>query len=251
MRIIAFTNQKGGVGKTTSVVNIGAGLARSGKKVLLIDLDPQANLTASLGFDVEALEETIYDLLLGKASVDSITLPKNDFFILPSSLDLSGAEIALASVVGRETILKRSLAKTKGYDYILIDCPPSLGLLTLNAFTTAQEIIIPVQTEFLSLRGMRKLLETIEVVRERLNDNLSITGIIATLYDGRKSLHKEAIGKLQEHFGEKMFKTFVRDTVALAESQSFGEPIFNYKSNSYAAEDYTALCTEILTRTNS
>jgi len=247
MTIVALINQKGGVGKTTSTINIGAGLAQLGKKVLLVDLDPQAHLTYSLGIQAHEQKATIYELLQGGDLGETI-VKRNGLSVIPSTLNLSGAEVELSGVAGREFLLKEALSGLKGFDYVLLDCPPSLGLLTLNALTTAGEVYIPLQTEFLALQGMTKLLETIEVVKKRLNKELEITGIIATRYDSRKNLNREVVEKIQEHFGDKLFKTLVRDNIALAEAPSFGKTIFEYKADSNGAEDYLNICKEILRR---
>jgi len=249
-RVIALVNQKGGVGKTTSTKNIGAGLTTLGKKVLVIDLDPQANLTYSLGVSSHELQKTIYEVLRGDIKASEAVIKKdNGLSILPASITLSGAEIELSGTAGREFLLKEALSEIIGeYDFILLDCPPSLGLLTLNALTTATEVFIPLQTEFLALQGMSKLLETVNIIQKRLNDKLEITGIIGTLYDSRKKLNKEVIDKITEHFGDKLFKSLIRDNISLAEAPSYGQDIFTYKADSKGAEDYTELCKEILER---
>jgi chromosome partitioning protein len=248
MKKIAFINQKGGVGKTTCTMNIGAGLSSLGKKVLLVDLDPQAHLTYSLGIEAHELENTVYDLLKGTCKAKETILSRNGIALLPSSLELSGAEIEFSGIAGREFLLREALENIKTYDYILFDCPPSLGLLTLNALTTTQEVYIPLQTEFLALQGMSKLLNTIEIVKKRLNKGIDITGIIATRFDNRKNLNKEVVEKIENHFGNRLFKTFIRDNVSLAEAPSFGQTIFEYKANSYGAKDYLSLCQEIIKR---
>ena len=247
-RIIALVNQKGGVGKTTSTKNIGAGLTALGKKVLVMDLDPQANLTYSLGINAHELTKTIYEVLKGEIRTkDAIIKKDSGLSILPSSINLSGAEIELSGTAGRELLLKEALAEIKGeYDFILLDCPPSLGLLTLNALTTAREIFIPLQAEFLALQGMSKLIETIEVIRKRLNPELEVTGIIGTLYDSRKRLNREVIEKIEGYFGDKVFKTMIRDNISLAEAPSYGQDIFTYKGDSKGAEDYKDLCKEVI-----
>jgi len=248
MPTIAVINQKGGVGKTTTVANLGAGLARLKKRVLLVDLDPQAHLTCCLGLNTHELDRTIYEMLKGKASLDETYVERDGIHLLPSSLDLSGAEVEFAVEAGREFLLKESLTSIKQYDFVLLDCPPSLGLLSLNALTAADEVYIALQTEFLALQGLSKLLETIEKIKQRLNPALEITGIIATRYDGRKVLNQEVAGKIQEHFGSKVFKTFIRDNISLAEAPSFGKNIFEYKPDSRGALDYMALSREILER---
>jgi chromosome partitioning protein len=245
--IIAFANQKGGVGKTTSVVNVGAGLQKLGKKVLLIDMDPQSHLTYSLG--VQPQNKTIYELLKGDISINETIIDRNGLKIIPSTIDVSGAEFELAGIPGREFLLKVAFRKlTDRFDYILIDCPPSLGLLTVNAFTTTQEVYIPLQTENLAMQGMSKLLQTIEIVKERLNGELKVTGVIATRFDSRRNLNKQVVEIIKKHFGDKLFETLIRENVSLAETPSFGKTIFEYKPESSGAEDYTNLCKEILKR---
>lgn len=245
-RIIALVNQKGGVGKTTSTINIGAGLNQLGKSVLLIDLDPQANLTYSLGIEAHNLEATIYELLTGRTTAKNAIIKREAYDVIPASLNLSGAEVELTGTQGRETLLKEALAPIQdSYNYILLDCPPSLGLLTVNGLTTANEVFVPLQTEFLALQGMSKLLQTIDVVREWLNPNIEITGIVGTLFDSRKKLNREVIEKIQEYFSDKLFQTIIRDNISLAEAPSFGQNIFEYKPQSYGAEDYLELCKEI------
>jgi len=248
MQIIALTNQKGGVGKTTCAINIGAGLNKLSKRVLLIDLDPQAHLTYSLGIPAHELKNTVYELLKGTVWLKVTIIERNGLSLVPSSLNLSGAEIEFSGVAGREFLLKESVEGLKKYDYVFIDCPPSLGLLTLNALTTAQEVYIPLQTEFLALQGMTKLLETINIVMKRLNKDLEIAGIIAMRFDNRKNLNREVVEKIKEYFGNKLFNTLIRDNISLAEAPSFGKTIFEYKSNSYGAKDYLDLCREIIKR---
>ena len=246
-RVIALANQKGGVGKTTSTINIGYALSMLGKKVMLIDLDPQAHLTYSLGIQAHELESTIYDVLKGNSDVESACREINGVTILPSSLDLSGADIELASIPGREQLLNEALKPYfKNFDYILIDCPPSLGLLTLNCFTTVKEIFVPIQTEFLALQGLGKLIETVDIIKKRLNPALNITSIIGSRYDSRKNLSREVVQKIEEHFGKKLLRPLIRENVALAEAPSYGQDIFSYKESSYGAEDYLALSKVII-----
>lgn len=246
MKTIAFTNQKGGVGKTTSTINVGAGLCLQGKKVLMVDLDPQANLTYSLRMNSQRIDNTVYDVLKGRINPDEAIISHNGFDILPSSIDLSGAEMEFANEPARETLLKNNLQKLgKGYDYILVDCPPNLGLLTLNAFTAVKEIFIVLQSEYLALHGLSKLMDVIRVVKERLNPDIKISGIICTLFDGRKNLNREVVDHIQDYFGEKVFNTIIRDNVALAEAPSHHKTIFEYDSESHGAKDYLALSKEI------
>ena len=246
-RIIAIEMQKGGVGKTTSVVNIGAGLARLKQRVLLVDLDPQAHLTYSLGVRAEELDTAVYDLLKGEATLEETLLTAHGLKLIPSSIDLAAAEIEFSTEVGREAFLKNVLQQVNEVDYVLLDCPPNLGLLTLNALTAAGEVLIPLQAEFLSTKGLQQLLAMVEKVNQRVNPGLAIRGIIATLYDQRLRLHNEVFENLREHFGKMLFRTFIRRNVALAEAASFGQPIFEYAPNSHGARDYAALCKEIKT----
>lgn len=244
--IISIANHKGGVGKTTSVINIGAGLSRMGKKVLLIDLDPQANLSQSLGLINQ--ERNIYSSLRGESSLDPIEV-LTGLEVVPSTLDLSGAEIELSGEAGREYILKELIDPLrKSYDYIFIDTPPSLGLLTVNAFTASDEVFIPLQAQYLALQGLTKLIEIIDKIKARLNKGLKVGGVIITQYDKRKILNRDVVATIQTHFKEAVFKTIIRDTVALAEAPTKGEDIFRYNIKSYGAEDYLSLCKEILKR---
>jgi len=248
MPIVAMLNQKGGVGKTTSALNLGAGLLKLGKTVLMVDLDPQANLTYSLNIHAHNIDLSICDLLKGEATFNEVLIERDGLKIIPSNLDLSGAEIEFSAIPGREFLLKEVLEGSNSYDYVFIDCPPSLGLLTLNALTTASEVFIPLQTEFLPMQGMAKLLQTIEVVKKRLNSSLEITGIICTRFDGRKRLNREVVSKIEEHFGSKVFRTYIRENISLAEAPSFGKTIFEYKPDSHGAEDYLSLSKEITER---
>ncbi|MFP8488228.1 ParA family protein [Gracilimonas sp. Q87] len=248
MKTIALTNQKGGVGKTTTTINLGAGLAKLGKKILLIDLDPQANLTYSLRTHSHRLDKTIYHALKGVATVKDILVEHNGFDFLPSSLELSGAELELASEPAREGLLKnviKDIEHNYDYDYVLIDCPPNLGLLTLNAFTAVEDIFIVLQSEYLALHGLSKLLDLVKIVQQRLNNQLEVGGIICTMYDSRKNLNKEVVGHIKDYFGPKVFKTIIRDNVALAEAPSHHKTIFEYDGNSAGAEDYFALAKEV------
>ncbi|MBN1252993.1 MAG: ParA family protein [Bacteroidales bacterium] len=245
-KVIACSNHKGGVGKTTSVVNIGAGLAKLQKKVLLIDLDPQANLTQSFG--IIKPEFTIYEALKGEHELEPIKI--NDFLdIVASTLDLSGAEMELSSEAGREYIFNELLEKVKdNYEYILIDCPPSLGLLTINALTAADDLFIPIQPHFLAIKGLTKIIEVKDKVKKRLNKRLEITGVFVTQYDKRKILHRDVVDTINTYFQDKVFNSKIRDNIALAEAPSAGQDIFSYNSKCYGSEDYMLLCKEILKR---
>ncbi|MCP5002600.1 MAG: ParA family protein [Planctomycetes bacterium] len=249
MRSIAFINQKGGVGKTTSTANIGACLALLGKKVLLIDLDPQANLSIHYGIDIHSRGRSIYQIINGTNKPDEIVRKSqiDGLDLIPSNIDLASAEIELVNTVGRETVIKFNLENfLHKYDYVLIDCPPSLGLLTLNALTIVKEIIIPLQTEYFALQGVSKLFQTFEVIKKRLNEQLEITGIIPCMYDSRTNLGHEVLNKIKEYFEEKVFKTSIRKNIKLSESPSHGMPIMRYAPDSNGAKDYTALTKEII-----
>ena len=248
-KVISISNHKGGVGKTTSAINIGAGLNMLGKKVLLIDLDPQANLSQSLGLIDQELN--IYKYLKGVSSNYKIPIAPiqvvNGLDIIPSTLDLSGAEIEMSGEAGREYILRELIEPIKGnYDYILIDSPPSLGLLTINAFTASDEILIPLQAQYLALQGLTKLIEVVDKITNRLNKELKIGGVFITQYDKRKVLNRDVVSTIQAHFKDKVFTTMIRDNVALAEAPTQGVDIFRYSPKSNGAEDYLSLCNEII-----
>lgn len=246
MRKIAFTNQKGGVGKTTTTVNTGAGLSKIGYKVLLIDMDPQANLTYSLKIHSSRMKTNVYHLLKGQKTASEVIMEHNGFDLLPASIDLSGAELELVNEPAREQILKDAIKEVEDdYDFILLDCPPNLGLLTLNAFTAADELVIVLQSEYLALHGLSKLMDLIKIVQKRLNPDLKVEGIVCTLYDKRKNLNREVVGHIREHFGTKVFNTLIRDNVALAEAPSHHKTIFEYDSESYGARDYMEFAKEI------
>ncbi len=245
MRIIAVLNQKGGAGKTTTALNVGAGLARLGRSVLLADLDPQAHLTCALGVPAHSLGLTVHDALTGATRPAACLLQVRDLLLLPASLVLSGAELDLAAAPGREFLLRKALEDLPGRDVAILDCPPSLGLLTLNALTAASEIVVPLQAEFLALQSLSTLLETVDAVRRRLNPGLAVTGIVCTRFNRRLRLNREVAGKIRSYFGDLAFETHIRENVALAESPGFGQDIFTYRPGSSGARDYLALCREI------
>lgn len=245
-KVISISNHKGGVGKTTSAINIGAGLNRLGKKILLIDLDPQANLSQSLGLIDQ--ERNIYGALRGEYKLQPIGIV-NGLDIIPSTLDLSGAEVEMSGEAGREYILRELIGPLRGsYDYILIDNPPSLGLLTINSFTASDEVFIPLQAQYLALQGLTKLIEVVDKIKRRLNKELKVGGVFITQYDGRKVLNRDVVATIEAHFKDEVFKTRVRDNIALAEAPAQGLDIFRYNPKSYGAEDYLSLSKEILKR---
>jgi len=249
MRSIALINQKGGVGKTTTAANLGACLAELGQRTLLVDIDPQANLSVHFGVDVYTENTSVYDMMIGEARADEVVrrTKVENLDLLPSHINLAGAEIELVGVVGRETILKEAVQPLMNqYDYVIVDCPPSLGLLTLNALTTVREVTIPLQAEFFALQGMSKLLETIRLVRRRLNPQLAVTGIVICMYDSRTRLSQEVKANIQEFFPDKLYHTLIRKNVKLAESPSHGKPISVYDRRSRGCRDYTALAREVL-----
>jgi chromosome partitioning protein len=245
-KVISISNHKGGVGKTTSAINIGAGLNKLKKKVLLIDLDPQANLSQSLG--VVEPDKTIYGALRGEYKLQPIEIVKG-LELVPSTLDLSGAEVEMSGEAGREYILRELIEPLRAsYDYILIDSPPSLGLLTINSFTASDEILIPLQAQYLALQGLTKLLEVVDKIKRRLNKGLKIGGVFITQYDNRKVLNRDVAQTIKAHFKDEVFKTKIRDNIALAEAPAQGVDIFRYNPKSYGAEDYLSLSKEIAKR---
>jgi chromosome partitioning protein len=244
--VIAFANQKGGVAKTTSTLNLGVALAETGKSVLLIDLDPQGNLTMSQGFNPDEIERSMFDVLVHRVPIEEV-IERAEVDLAVSSIDLAGAELALTSMIGRERTLEKAIVGVKErYEYILIDTPPSLGLLTINAFVAANGIVVPVQTEYLSLRGLVQLQNTLSMVRENLNPDVDVTGILATMYDRRLVHSREAVEILKENFGELVFQTKIRKTIRYAEAPVKGESVLKYDPTSEAAELYRDLAKEVL-----
>lgn len=244
-RIIAVANHKGGVGKTTTTMNVGAGLVELGKRVLLVDLDPQANLTQSLNVDAE--KYNTYTLIKGNGVIPVEV--RQNLYIIPSVLDLSGAEIEMVGETGREYILRENLAEyAKSFDYVLIDCPPSLGLLTVNALTASDSVILPLQSQFLAIQGLTKLWEVIEKIKKRLNKNLSVMGIVITQFDSRKILHKNVVDMIRGKYDGLVFNTMIRDNITLAESPVNGVDVFTYDDKCYGSIDYLNLCREVLER---
>ncbi len=251
-RILAMCNQKGGVGKTTSTINLGAALAETGRRVLLVDLDPQGALSVGLGVNPLQLDRTVYNLLMeSDVSVDDIMLKTNiaGMDLLPSNIDLSAAEVQLVNEVAREQTLLRALTPVlDDYDIVLMDCQPSLGLLTVNALTAAHGVIIPLECEFFALRGVALLIQTIEKIQERLNPQLELEGILATMYDARTLHGREVLARVVEAFGDRVFHTVINRTVRFPETTVAGEPITTYAPSSAGAEAYRDLAKEVLAR---
>ena len=244
--VIAFANQKGGVAKTTSTVNLGAALREHDLRVLAVDMDPQGNLTMSQGIDTESLDKSMYDVLVHRTPIEDV-IYERELDVAASTIDLAGAEMALATMIGRERALQRALDAVRDkYDYILIDTPPSLGLLTINALTASEGVIVPVQCEYLSLRGLLQLEKTLEMIRENLNPDVHIQGILPTLFDARTHHGKESIEVLRENFGDLVFDTVVRKTIKFAEAPVSGTSVLKYDPKGRGAESYRALAREVL-----
>ncbi len=249
-RVIAIANQKGGVGKTTTTVNIAASLAAAEKKVLLIDSDPQGNSTSGMGINRKDLTGSTYDLYTGKRSF--LDIKKSSHFpwleVVPAGIDLVGVEVELIQTISRERVLKRALETVRdSYDYILIDCPPSLGLLTVNALTAADSVLIPVQTEYYALEGLSALMNTVKLIKQDLNPELAIEGVLLTMYDSRNNLAEQVAQEVRKHFGNKVFTTVIHRNVALSEAPSHGKPVLLYDIRSRGAQSYLELAKEVLT----
>jgi chromosome partitioning protein len=253
-RILAITNQKGGVGKTTTSVNLAAGLAQAGMRVLLVDLDPQGNATMGSGIDKRSLRESIYQVLLGLCTAEAARQRSESggYDVIPANRDLAGAEVELVELEHRETRLKSALAPlAEQYDYILLDCPPSLNLLTVNGLAVAHAVMIPMQCEYYALEGLSDLVNTIKKVRQHLNPGLEIEGLLRTMYDPRNTLAQQVSAQLQEHFGDKVYATVIPRNVRLAEAPSYGAPAVNFDAGCKGSQAYIALAGEILARTGA
>ena len=250
-RIIAIANQKGGVGKTTTAINLSSSLASMGKKVLSLDMDPQGNMTSGLGVDKDEVEKTVYELIIGNAEVEECICKDalDNIDVLPSNINLSAAEIELIGVENKEYILKNEIDKIKdNYDFIIIDCPPALSMLTINAMTTADSVIVPIQCEYYALEGLSQLIHTIELVKERLNPNLEIEGVVFTMYDARTNLSLQVVENVKDNLEQNIYKTIIPRNIRLAEAPSYGLPINLYDPKSTGAESYMMLAEEVINK---
>lgn len=248
-RLIAVANQKGGVGKTTTVVNLGAALAARGQSVVVIDLDPQANATTALGIVPHALDKTLYDVLLGEEAIEDVVVATSvrNLYCGPANIDLAGAEVELVSMLARETRLREALKSIReDYDFILIDCPPSLGLLTINGLVAANEILTPIQCEYFALEGLGALIRNIDLIKRTVNPDLRVTAFVLTMYDARTNLAAQVVEDVRQHFGEDVYKTIVPRSVRLSEAPSFGQPIEIYSPMSRGAIAYREIAKEVL-----
>ncbi|WP_447581676.1 ParA family protein [Anaerotignum faecicola] len=249
VRVIAVTNQKGGVGKTTTAINLSACLAENGKKVLIIDADPQGNSTSGLGLEKNSLEATVYNMFLGEIGIEDIITPScaENLWVLPSNMELAGAEIELIGNEKREFILRNELEKIKNnYDYIIIDCPPSLNIITVNALSAADTVLVPIQCEYFALEGLEQLLHTIGLVKQRLNPHLELEGVVFTMYDSRTNLSLEVVEEVKRSLGPEVYRTIIPRNIRLGEAPSHGLPITMYADKSKGAESYRLLAEEVM-----
>ena len=250
-RIIAVANQKGGVGKTTTSINLAACLAEKGKKVLAVDMDPQGNLTSGLGVDKDSVEKSIYELIIGEVDIKEVINKEvlENLDIIPTSIDLSAAEIELIGVDDKEYILRNAIDQVKDqYDFVIIDCPPSLSMLTINAMTTADSVIVPIQCEYYALEGLSQLIHTVELVKDRLNSKLEIEGVVFTMYDARTNLSLQVVENVKDNLQQNIYKTIIPRNIRLAEAPSYGLPINKYDPKSTGAESYMRFADEVIER---
>ena len=250
-RIIAVANQKGRVGKTTTSINLAACLAEKGKKVLAVDMDPQGNLTSGLGVDKDSVEKSIYELIIGEVDIKEVINKEvlENLDIIPTSIDLSAAEIELIGVDDKEYILRNAIDQVKDqYDFVIIDCPPSLSMLTINAMTTADSVIVPIQCEYYALEGLSQLIHTVELVKDRLNSKLEIEGVVFTMYDARTNLSLQVVENVKDNLQQNIYKTIIPRNIRLAEAPSYGLPINKYDPKSTGAESYMRLADEVIER---
>ena len=248
-RIIAVANQKGGVGKTTTAINLSSCLSALGKKVLAIDMDPQGNMTSGLGVDKDNVEKTVYDLIIGRATVEECLCKEvfENLDLLPTNIDLSAAEIELIGVENKEFIIRDEVAKIRGnYDFVIVDCPPSLSMLTINAMTTADTVLVPIQCEYYALEGLSQLMHTIELVKERLNPDLEMEGVVFTMYNARTNLSLQVVENVKDNLDQTIYKTIIPRNIRLAEAPSHGLPINIYDPKSSGAESYMLLAEEVI-----
>ena len=252
-RTIAIANQKGGVGKTTTAINLSACLAEKGKKDLAVDMDPQGNMTSGLGVDKDSVENTIYNLIIGESKMEEVLIKDvlENLDIIPTNIDLSGAEIELLDVEEKEYIVRNEIDKIKdNYDFIIIDCPPSLSMLTINAMTTADSVLVPIQCEYYALEGLSQLIHTVELVRDRLNPKLTIEGVVFTMYDARTNLSLQVVENVKDNLEQTIYKTIIPRNIRLAEAPSYGIPINKYDPKSAGAESYLRLADEVIDKEN-
>lgn len=248
-RIIAIANQKGGVGKTTTAINLSASLASLGKKVLALDLDPQGNMTSGLGVDKDQVENSVYDLIIGQTGIEECICKEviENLDVLPSNINLSAAEIELIGVENKEYIIRNEMGKVKErYDFVIIDCPPALSMLTINAMTTADSVLVPIQCEYYALEGLSQLIHTINLVQERLNPTLVIEGVVFTMYDARTNLSLQVVENVKDNLDQTIYKTIIPRNIRLAEAPSYGMPINLYDPKSTGAESYLLLAEEVI-----